>query len=44
MTAARAIALGILQGLGEFLPISSSAHLALAPWLLGRPLTEAKKR
>ena len=27
--------LGILQGATEFLPISSSAHLLLAPWLLG---------
>lgn len=27
--------LGILQGLAEFLPISSSAHLALAPWAFG---------
>ena len=27
--------LALLQGLTEFLPISSSAHLALAPWLLG---------
>jgi undecaprenyl-diphosphatase len=26
--------LGVLQGLGEFLPISSSAHLVLAPWAL----------
>jgi undecaprenyl-diphosphatase len=25
--------MGALQGLGEFLPISSSAHLVLAPWL-----------
>lgn len=27
--------LGVIQGLTEFLPISSSAHLILVPWLLG---------
>ena len=29
--------LGLLQGLAEFLPISSSAHLAIAPWLFHWP-------
>jgi undecaprenyl-diphosphatase len=35
MTPLQAIALGVVQGLSEFLPISSSAHLTLIPWLLG---------
>ena len=35
MTPLQAAVLGIIQGLSEFLPISSSAHLTLAPWLFG---------
>jgi len=30
-----AIVLGLVQGFSEFLPISSSGHLLLVPWLLG---------
>jgi undecaprenyl-diphosphatase len=33
--ARRAIALGIVQGPAELLPISSSAHIVLIPWLAG---------
>jgi undecaprenyl-diphosphatase len=31
----RAIALGVVQGPAELLPVSSSAHIVLIPWLLG---------
>lgn len=32
MTIWQAVVLGLVQGFGEFLPISSSAHLVLVPW------------
>jgi undecaprenyl-diphosphatase len=35
VTVWQAIVLGIVQGLTEFLPVSSSAHLLVVPWLLG---------
>ncbi|MCC7358836.1 MAG: undecaprenyl-diphosphatase UppP [Anaerolineales bacterium] len=35
MTIFQAILLGLVQGLTEFIPVSSSAHLVLVPWLLG---------
>ena len=31
----QALVLGLIQGLTEFLPISSSAHLLIVPWLFG---------
>ena len=31
----QAIVLGVVQGVTEFLPISSSAHLYIVPWLFG---------
>ena len=31
----QALVYGVVQGLAEFLPISSSAHLTLLPWALG---------
>ena len=37
MNIIQAIILGILQGATEFIPVSSSAHLVLVPWVLGWP-------
>ena len=31
----QAILIGLIQGLTEFIPVSSSAHLELAPWIFG---------
>jgi undecaprenyl-diphosphatase len=36
----RAVALGAIQGPSELLPVSSSAHLSLVPWLAGWPWGE----
>ncbi len=35
MSILQALILGLVQGLTEFLPVSSSAHLVLVPWWLG---------
>jgi len=43
MTVLQSILLGVIQGLTEFLPISSSGHLVIVPYLLGWqiPATDA---
>lgn len=37
MSIFQAIIYGIVQGITEFLPVSSTAHLTLMPWLFGWP-------
>ncbi len=40
MTIIQALILGIIQGITEFLPVSSSGHLVILPFLLGWDLPE----
>lgn len=42
MTFLQSLILGIIQGLTEFLPVSSSAHLVLVPYLLGWTIPESQ--
>jgi undecaprenyl-diphosphatase len=42
VTLIQSLILGIIQGLTEFLPISSSAHLVLVPYLFGWHIPEAQ--
>jgi undecaprenyl-diphosphatase len=37
MSLFQALIMGIVQGATEYIPVSSSAHLVLVPWLLGWP-------
>lgn len=41
MNEIQALILGIIQGLTELLPISSSAHLAIIPWIFNWEMPEA---
>jgi undecaprenyl-diphosphatase len=37
MSLFQALILGVIQGVTEYIPVSSSAHLVLFPWLVGWP-------
>ena len=37
MSYLQTVVLGLIQGVTEFLPVSSSAHLAILPWMLRWP-------
>ena len=39
----QALVLGVVQGLTEFLPISSSGHLILVPWAFGWPIDAGQR-
>ena len=41
MTAFQAFILGVVQGVTELLPISSSAHLNLIPWIFKWKITDS---
>ena len=43
MTIFQALVLGVIQGLTEYIPVSSTAHLILVPWLLGWDFDPAAK-
>ena len=41
LTIFQAAFLGLIQGLTELLPVSSSAHLNLIPWIFGWTMPES---
>ena len=43
MSIFQALVLGIVQGLTEYIPVSSTAHLILVPWLLGWSFSQDTK-
>ena len=41
MAEIQALILGVIQGLTEFLPVSSSGHLNVFPWIFNWEISEA---